>query len=154
MTRQQITRVSRFAVVGGSGVVVNLVVFQAALFLLAPTALQKQYAIIVANACGIIISIFTNFLLNDRWTWGDRVKGHAKDWRARLVKYYISASLAAAIQLAVTSVSYQWVWAGVLPDWNGIASAPIAALLSGIACGMLMNFVASHMWAFKDASDT
>ncbi|MEZ4461055.1 MAG: GtrA family protein [bacterium] len=154
MTRAQIVRLLRFAAVGGSGVVVNLVVFQAMLFALRPASVPTTTAIPIANAVGIVVSIFTNFLLNDSWTWGDRLKGAARDWWRRLGRYYVSASLAAGVQLLVTSFSHAWLWAALLPDWNGIALAPNSALLSGIACGMGINFFASHTWAFKDANNT
>lgn len=145
-------RLARFAVVGGSGVLVNVVVFQAVLFLLRGVVEATATAIPFANMAGIAVSIFTNFLLNDGWTWGDRLKGDRGQWWMRLARYYVSASLAAGVQLLVTSLSHAWLWAGLLPDWNGLAVAPNVALLTGIACGMGINFYAAHKWAFKDAN--
>lgn len=150
--KPEILRLLRFAVVGGSGVVVNLAVFQLGLWLLASLGGWTTAASIpVANTAGIVVSIFTNFLLNDSWTWGDRVKGAAGHWWQRVAKYYLSASLAAGVQLVVTSVSHAWLWSVWLPDWNGLAVAPNVALLTGIASGMAINFYAAHTWAFKDA---
>lgn len=151
--KASIQRFLRFAIVGGSGVVINLVIFQLILLALEPSGLQTSTAIPIANAGGIIVSIFTNFLLNDSWTWGDRIKGGRQEWMNRLGRYYVSASLAAVIQLIVTSVSFTSIWEPLVSDWHGIALAPNAALLTGIACGMGINFIISHKWAFKDAKN-
>lgn len=151
--RAGIQRFFRFAVVGGSGVLINLAVFQLILLALAPSEIEISTAIPIANAGGIIVSIFTNFLLNDSWTWGDRLKGGRQDWLSRIGRYYVSASLAAVIQLVVTSVSHAGLWAPLVSDWHGIALAPNAALLTGIASGMGINFIISHKWAFKDAKN-
>jgi putative flippase GtrA len=145
-------RLVRFAVVGGSGVLVNVLVFQGMLFALRDVVEGTATAIPIANVAGIFVSIFTNFLLNDGWTWGDRVKGDRSHWWTRVARYYVSASLAAGVQLVVTSLSHAWVWASLLPDWNGVAVAPNVALLTGIACGMGINFYVAHKWAFKDAN--
>ncbi len=151
--KESLLRLTRFAIVGGSGVIINLVVFQLLLLALEPAGFATSTAIPIANAGGIIVSIFTNFLLNDSWTWGDRIKGDRKEWVRRVGRYYVSASFAAAVQLIVTSVSHANFWEALLFDWHGIALAPNAALLTGIACGMGINFIISHKWAFKDAKN-
>ncbi len=151
--KESLLRLTRFAIVGGSGVVINLVIFQLLLLALEPTGMPTSTAIPIANAGGILVSIFTNFLLNDTWTWGDRIKGGRKEWVRRVGRYYVSASFAAAVQLIVTSVSHAHFWEALVSDWHGIALAPNAALLTGIACGMGINFIISHKWAFKDAKN-
>ena len=66
------TRFVRFGLVGVSGIGVNMAVTAAALATLPAFTHVDRFS--VAIILGIAISIFTNFLLNDRWTWGDRRK--------------------------------------------------------------------------------
>ena len=149
LTAARLLRLVRFGVVGGTGVVVNLVVFRILLWILPDTMLIEQQ-IPLANFVGIVVSIFTNFLLNDRWTWGDREKGQNR-WWGRLGKYYLTASVAGGVQLGVTSLSFEWIWRHMGLELFGHALSPDLALLTGIACGMAINFVVSHVWTFKDA---
>jgi len=145
-------RIIKFGVVGASGVFVNLAVFHFMLWLLAESAITDDVRVFCANAVGIVISIFTNFMLNDRWTWADRVKGgRRRDWVSRMIKYYISASGAAGVQLVVTSLSFSLLFDDIL-DYNlfGLDVGATFAVLTGIACGMFLNFAASHLWAFRD----
>ena len=90
-------------------------------------------------------------MLNDRWTWADRNKGGRPQWWSRLGKYYTSASVAAVVQLAVTQIALMTYFGSVTWSVYGKLIGPTIALLSGIACGMVVNFLASHLWAFKDA---
>jgi len=149
LTAARLLRLVRFGVVGGTGVVVNLVVFRILLWAL-PDSMLIEHQILVANFVGVIVSIFTNFLLNDRWTWGDREKGENR-WLGRLGKYYLTASVAGGVQLGVTSLSFEWFWRHMGLELMGHALSPDLALLTGIASGMAINFVVSHVWTFKDA---
>jgi putative flippase GtrA len=152
LTTARLKRLIKFGLVGVTGVVVNLAVFEV-LFRLA----HLQFSL--ANAIGIVVSIFTNFLLNDTWTWGDRIKGTRRDWVGRLTKYYVSASAAAGVQLLVASAAMTFVLddlpltlpEGFGPPLGGVDVGPTIAVLTGIAFGMAINFLASHLWAFRDA---
>jgi putative flippase GtrA len=159
LTKGRVRRLFRFGVVGVSGIGVNLIVFEL-FFRLA----HMQFA--VANALGIVVSIFTNFVLNDMWTWGDRIKGgRRRDWFARLVKYYVSALAAAGVQLLVASATNAFVFAALpseIPTDAAVLSwlplqgevfdvGPTLAVLTGIVFGMTINLLASHLWAFRDA---
>jgi putative flippase GtrA len=83
----------------------------------------------------------------------------------RLGRYYASASAAGAVQFAVSWITLHTIWrpiGWVIPagSW-GVAGmsvsiprfvlAPRLALLTGVAVGMIINFLASHLWAFQDA---
>jgi putative flippase GtrA len=148
--KARLARFLKFAVVGGSGVVVNLVVFQIAHALLA--SLEPTPRLLGADVAGILVSIFTNFLLNDRWTWGDRVKGAGKNaWARRLALYYATCSIAAGIQLATSWAIHTYVLPGL--PWLSILGhdlRPGLAVLCGIAAGIAINFPISHLWTFKD----
>src|SRR5690554_2398997 len=143
-------RLITFGVVGLSGVAVNLAVFKLFFHLVVPATLGEDLRFILANLAGVIVSIFTNFLLNDRFTWGDRVKGDRRDWYRRMARYYVAASGAGAVQMVSAWASLP-IW--VMLGWRlgGYALAPTLGVLTGIACGMALNFLASHFWAFRDA---
>lgn len=151
-----LSRILKFAVVGASGVFVNLAVFHLGLWMLSGSSASSDVRVLIANAIGIVVSIFTNFLLNDQWTWGDRLKGaRRRDWFSRVAKYYVSASGAAAVQLTVTSLSFSLLFDSAI-DMRlfGLDVDATFALLTGIACGMFINFAASHLWAFRDTESS
>ena len=75
--KKELMRVARFAVVGLSGIVVNmsfLILFKE--FLSAP--------LILASAAAIEISIITNFILNDKWTFQGF---NNNSWICRLISF-------------------------------------------------------------------
>lgn len=153
LTPNRVKRLVKFGLVGVTGVFVNLAVFE---MLYRMASIQFS----VANALGIVVSIFTNFLLNDMWTWGDRVKGaRRRDWVGRLTRYYVSASVAAGVQLLVASAAVALVFEDLVVDIPAVVPVeatsldigPTLAVLTGIVVGMGINFLASHLWAFRDA---
>ncbi|MGM0555080.1 MAG: GtrA family protein [Myxococcota bacterium] len=163
MTRGRVKRLIKFGIVGGSGVIVNLVIFEFVYrFMFA--GIPGETRVTVANFAGILVSIFTNFVLNDRWTWGDREKGTLRHWFGRMTKYYLAAGVAALVQLVVTWAAYRFVFKSLgldvpFPAWLAslwpslpatLDISPTLSVLTGIACGMVINFLASHLWAFQD----
>jgi dolichol-phosphate mannosyltransferase len=145
-------RFVKFGIVGASGVVVNLLFVWASLTLLEAFEVacaaggdgavcglsDAQKAI--ASAVGIGLSVGTNFLLNDWWTWGDRTKGVRKrDFLARIARYYLASGLAVAIQ-------YGAAMGMVL----AIDTNLYMGQLVGIALGTVVNFVINNVWTFKD----
>lgn len=143
-------RLLKFAGVGLSGVGVNLVVFVAFFHVVLASLMGGDLRFVTANAAGFVVSVFTNFMLNDLWTWGDRRKGRWSDWLHRLGKYYVTASGAGAVQLFTAWASLRMVWEPLGPALFGHEFAPLLGVLTGIACGMIINFTASHLWAFRD----
>lgn len=148
-----IARLVKFGLVGASGVVVNVVVFEVCYRLLLSGIGDVDMRFVSSNFVGIVVSIFTNFLLNDRWTWGDRTKGGPRDWFRRLMKYYVLASVAAGVQAGVAWASFRLVWGNFELALGDYDLSPTFGLLTGIACGMFINFAASHLWAFRDAEE-
>ncbi len=147
-------RLLKFAVVGFSGVFVNLAVFNLTYYAGLDGLLSGDPRFVLANAAGFVTSVFTNFLLNDFWTWGDRRKGDLRHWFKRLVKFYITASGAGTVQLLTAWISLTIVWVPLDPTPLGYKLAPSLGVLTGIGCGMVINFTASHLWAFRDASSS
>ena len=131
-------RFIRFGVVGGSGVFVNEGVaflgFEL-LFVQMTHAARVDAAVLL----GIAVSIFTNFVLNDAWTWGDRPKHGVMHWFRRLGLYYMFSSMAACVQLLVVKLLVSWVL-----SWHYLV-----ANLVGIGAAMLINYNVNNRWTFR-----
>jgi putative flippase GtrA len=125
-------RFVKFGMVGSSGVVVNL----AFVWL----ALQFATSQELASAIGILVSVFTNFLLNDAWTWGDRTKrSGVGSFFLRVSQYYLASGLAIAIQYG-TAMTFVHAW-----DQNVYVGQ-----LIGIGMGMVVNFIVNNFWTFRE----
>lgn len=162
-------RVVKFMVVGASGVPVNLVTVYIATALMPAAAFQgarDQVASllgmatitpqglrdIVAYLLGIFVSIFTNFLLNNAWTWGDRAAEAHAGFLGRLGMFYLVSSVAAVVQLGVSA------WSSALMRGNDILSLAlhgeyrlyhILAPTLGIIAALFINFVVNNLWTFR-----
>ena len=148
-TKKRAVRVLRFLLVGGSGVVVNLLIFTLTQRVLAPLVFQNADTIFrVASVIGGCMSILSNFVWNDLWTWGDRHKSRA--WSRRLIRYF-SVSL---LGIAVQTFGADWIrrhftqWGDSVlfdqqqQDW--------ISMLAGIALATVINFLANHYWTFSE----
>ena len=138
ISRESRVRILRFCFVGGLGVGVNLVVTVLVRNLLV-TVGEDLSVLNMAAFAGTVVSILTNFLLNDSWTWGDRKKGDRKGWFARLSKYYLTASAGAGIELGIFNLVVYFAGAEVY----------LWAKLVGIASATFINFTLMHFWVFR-----
>jgi dolichol-phosphate mannosyltransferase len=120
------TRFLKFAVVGISGVIVN-----EGLLALLTEILTIRVAI--AGAIAIEVSILSNFILNNFWTWQD---SHDKSFLKRLIQYH-SVSIIAGL------VNYV-----VLVGLTHLGLHHLIANLIGIAFATLINFVLNNHWTF------
>lgn len=150
MTKDQ-RRFVKFVVVGASGVPVNLGTVAVATHALAGT-LEPGHRDTVAYLAGIVVSIFTNFLLNNAWTWGDRTARDPGGFLRRLVQFYVVSSVAAAVQF-LTAVGLSALMRGTDTFTVALhgefrlyhALAPLAGILLGLG----INFAANHLWTFR-----
>lgn len=124
-------RFLKFGLVGGSGVLVNM----GMLYILSDLAGMILWA---SGALAIELSILTNFLLNNFWTWSDR--RHTPFFH-RLVKYHVSA--------AVAAFGVNWTLLMFLTKVVGLHF--MLSNLIGIMAGLLVNFILSEHWTFKKA---
>lgn len=144
-------RFIKFMVVGASGVPVNLGTVAVATHALAGT-LAPGHRDTVAYLAGIVVSIFTNFLLNNAWTWGDRTARDPGGFLRRLARFYVVSSLAAAVQF-FTAVGLSALMRGtdtftvVLRGEFRLYHA--LAPLAGILLGLCINFTLNHLWTFR-----
>jgi putative flippase GtrA len=125
---------TKFAVVGASGVVVNLAVFNATLLtwqlVTGHMGLTADY---VANALGFVVSVVSNYYLNRRWTF--RSTGRVT---TEFPKFLAVSIVAYAVNLVIFTVAHTGF------DLRGNVSQLIA-----IACVMPVNFVANKLWSFR-----
>ncbi|RMH69520.1 MAG: GtrA family protein [Gemmatimonadetes bacterium] len=130
-----IQRFLKFSIVGASGVGVNMGMFW---LLHIPLGLYD----LVANPIAIEVSIITNFLLNDCWTWRDRRDTGKYSFWGRLVRYnFITSFVAASTDMLVLwSLTRHW------------GMNPFVAKGIGIGLGMMLNFTANHFWTFRTAT--
>jgi len=144
-------RLIKFCVVGASGVPVNLGCVFAATRML-PIDMAAGTRDSIAFLVGIVISIFTNYLLNNAWTWGDRTAADPNGFWRRLGKFYLVSSVAAAIQYGTTVGISSWM------REQGLFSASlygdyrvyhVLAPIVGICIGLVINFLANHLWTFR-----
>lgn len=121
----------QFLVVGASGVVVNFTVLTALLWL--------GYSEAVSLAGGIAVSVFTNFLLNRRFTFS-----YARDgsFFAQLAGFVVASSLGMVVNYTVALT----LTTRVLPDTGW---AIYAAAATGIAAGMIFNFLGNRFVVFR-----
>lgn len=122
------TRVIKFSIVGGIGVLVNMSV----LYILTE---YFHVVYLISSLFAIELSIITNFLLNDYWTWGERKK---KKLYQRLIQYHITAG--------ITAFLANWLLLIFLTEVLDIYY--LISNLIGIGVGMLSNFILNDIWTF------
>jgi len=116
----------KFGIVGISGIVVNeglLVVFTRFLF----------WPVSIAGAAAIEISIISNFLLNNYWTWRS---SRDQSFLIRILRYHSVAIISGLINYAILMIL------------SHMGMDPLLANLFGIAVGTVINFFLNHYWTF------
>lgn len=131
-------RLARFALVGMSGVLVNL----AALHALAAGLGIPEVA---ASALAIEASVLSNFALNDRFTFRDR-RG-AAGAAARLLRYHLVCAVGIGVQLgafaALALAARHLLGRPALGGWRYLAQ------LAGIGLAFAWNFHGSARFAWE-----
>jgi dolichol-phosphate mannosyltransferase len=124
----QFAELIQFAVVGGSGVLVNLLVLTLSLMVGMPHQ--------VAVALAIWVSITTNFLLNRRFTFS-----YAKDgpFLQQYVSYVASVMFGALVNYIVTLM--------LIAQFPSLL--PQIAALAGIVVGTILNYTAMKYLVFR-----
>jgi dolichol-phosphate mannosyltransferase len=116
----------KFCAVGGSGYVVNLLVFTFAVH-----SLDAHH--LVAATLAFLVAVMNNFWWNRHWTFG-AADGHAGFQAARFFAVSVFAFLfaAAVLEILVTSTH--------IPE--------VAAQAISIVVATPLNFVGNKMWSF------
>jgi dolichol-phosphate mannosyltransferase len=131
-------RFIKFCVVGASGVPVNLAVTWLGHTMLF-ASLSPDWRNASSFLAGIAVSIFTNFLLNDMWTWGENRASSEHGFVGRLGRFYLVCSLASGIQFGVAMALTLWLQLHYL-----------LAQLAGIALATAVNYAVNNLWTFKN----
>lgn len=147
------TRFLKFLTVGFSGTLINLaIVWLGNTFLFAP--LGEPHQTWISYALAIVVSIFSNYILNYLWTWKDR-RGVGKAWFLRhLVKYYLTNMFAASLQFVIANGGTYLLKVVFFED---SVTVPVfwkmSASLAGIGITGIINFLVNHFWNFNVAID-
>ena len=132
--KRDIIQFIKFCFVGGSGVIVNLAVFNVTLFTWhTATGETPTAAKYLANALGFVISVLTNYYLNRRWTFRS-----TKDVSGELPKFFTVSVIAYLTNLGIFTLCLSVLHLGAN------ASQVIA-----IACVLPINFVLNKLWSFR-----
>jgi dolichol-phosphate mannosyltransferase len=129
--RELASRLGKFLVVGGTGVVVN----NAALY-----AFYQLFRLplAVASALAVTLAIGNNFVLNDRWTFNQG--------RQAALRRFARFSAVSVASLAITTFTL----------WSLVTYLDIQYLVAnivGIGLGAVSNFVANLMWTWSRSGD-
>lgn len=120
----------QFAVVGGSGYVINLVVF----------ALLTQVADVhhlAAAVAAFVVAVTNNFVLNRVWTF--RLQGSREHHAGFQAARFFAVSLVGlSVNLAVLTA---------LVDGLGISELPAQA--TAVAVATPVNFIGNKLWTFE-----
>lgn len=139
---------ARFALVGASGVVVNLSVFVCVLLVWwiatgTPVSLKNlvsreigplsRAVDLIANAAGFVVSVLSNYVLNRRWTFRS-----TKPVPGELTRFMLVSVIAYVGQVAA-------FWVGITRFQLGRTPSQLLA----IACVTPINFLANKLWSFR-----
>ncbi len=83
-------------------------------------------------------SIFTNFLLNDAFTWRDRRQGGLRIKVKRLARYYSTTIAGSLLYLGVLTV---------LVEWFGLFL--LFANILAIGFGGALNYLLHNVWTWR-----
>lgn len=120
----------KFSIVGGSGVIVNLVSFT----VLMNTGLNK----FIASPIAIELSIISNFLFNNYWTFWHRANGD---------KIHIRGMKFNAVSFIALAVSYTTFLFLTMLNPGGVPQIHQAA---GIVPATFINYFLNSYWTFKE----
>ena len=117
----------RFAVVGGSGYVVNLAVFA---FAHHAAGIDYRLAAVVA----FLVAVSNNFALNRMWTFAAQ--------RGRVVlqapRFLVVSVVTFLVTLGLLTVFVEWVG---MPE--------VAAQALSVGLGLPLNFLGQKLWSFR-----
>ena len=125
-------RFIKFTLVGASGVGVDEGTAYILLYIAGLKPLELVLTLSAATA------IFTNFVLNDIFTFRDRRLPGLKTWLSRLFKFYVFCLAGVGIKVVVASLLY-----------NTMNLPELLANLFGIVVAMMWNFLLNNRWTWK-----
>ena len=99
--------------------------------------------LMLASALAFELSVISNFILNEYWTFRDRRAGRKRSVLKRALFFNVTVLLGGALQLGTLGflTHYLHVW-------------DKAALLAGIILGALVNYLISNHLIFRNKTAT
>lgn len=142
-------RILKFFTVGFSGTLINLAfVWLGNAFLF--SGLGEPHQTWLSYALAIVVSIFSNYILNYHWTWRDRRGPGTEYFFIHLFKYYLTNMVAASLQFFIANGGVYLLKTLFL---EGDESVPVvwkmSASLAGIGMAGIINFLINHFWNFN-----
>jgi putative flippase GtrA len=133
---ETIVRLFSFLCIGGFGAIVNLLCFSSVYYTLFEVT-NSSIAYGMAFVVGTEVSIFSNFLLNDRLTFSDL---HARSWQARCLRYHVTSVGGVLLTLGCSFSLLHLLYVPALP-------AQATALIFATACNFVLHrfFTYGHM---------
>lgn len=126
------SRFIKFGLVGASGVMVNI----GSYWLMTRIFTLNE---LIANPVAIQVSIISNYILNERWTWRDRRSESLTHWLQRLLFFVFVSNL--------TAFGVQYLTFIILTQFFHVYD--LLAVLVGIAIGTVFNYLVNHFWIFR-----
>lgn len=134
-------RFVKFGMVGGFGAVVNILTLLLAKEWIFAGLPERQFGLSIKLDASLLlsisVSIVSNYVLNNLWTWKERVDGTHTGFFKRLPKYIAASWFGVGVQFVAAKLL---ISAGV---YYLLASAIAIVLASGI------NFVLNDRWTFS-----
>ncbi len=127
-------RITRYALVGGLGILVH----DAVLFVFLHLMGAGLYPL--ASICTFEVSTTVNFVLNQLYTYGDQKHLRGWDWPKRALKAQLTSLSALAIAFVIG-----------LALTFGLHLSPYVANDIGIVCAFIYNFRISNRFVFRPA---
>ncbi len=132
-TDKIVVRLFSFLCIGGFGAIVNVLCFSGVYYLLLEVA-NSFIAYGIAFVVGTEISLVSNFILNDHFTFGDF---HARSWQARCLRYHATSMGGVLLTFGISFSLLHLLHVSALP-------AQAAALIIATA----WNFVFHHVFTY------
>lgn len=130
-SQREAERFGKFCIVGASGVIVNESIYW---LLTRPGGLRDIYAVAVS----IEMSIISNFVLNDLWSFKDRRSGGAGSMALRAFRFNLICGVGAAL-----NYGFFYLFTRTFDLFD------MLALLMAIIIAMTFNFVFNKWWTWQ-----
>jgi putative flippase GtrA len=125
---ETIVRLFSFLCIGGFGAIVNLLCFSCVYYPLQEVT-NSFIAYGTAFVVGTEVSIFSNFILNDRLTFGDL---HTRSWQARCARYHVTSAGGVLLTLGISFSLLHLLHIPALP-------AQATAIIIATVCNFLLH---------------
>jgi len=137
----ELARFGEFALVGTSGLLVNLITVTAVSEALKATGMTSREAILNTSVtAAVLVSMASNFLLNRALTFGDR----ARQPLAKQFLLFVGVCLIGAV--------VNWfVTTRLALRWTDFTLGLQTASMCGVLAGMIFNYLGSRLFVFRGA---